>query len=82
MNGINLIENGIYIFPDGRQFIARALNDGTPVLQGPLFCSVEMFIDYRIDMKGQIAYGGEVTPWRVEDLIFNGVRATDNDLTL
>ncbi len=81
MNGINLIENGIYIFPDGRQFIAHALSDGTPVLQGPLFSAVEMFIDYRIDRKGQIAYRGEVTPWRVEDLIFKGVLATDNNST-
>ena len=81
MNGINLIENGIYIFPDGRQFIAHALSDGTPVLQGPLFSAVEMFIDYRIDRKGQIAYSGEVTPWRVKDLIFKGVLATDNNST-
>jgi hypothetical protein len=76
MNGINLIENGIYIFPDGRQFIAHALSDGTPVLQGPLFSAVELFIDYHMDGKGQIICSGEVTPWRVEDLIFKGVLAT------
>jgi hypothetical protein len=75
MNSINLIENGIYIFPDGRQFIVRALSDGTPVLQGPLFSAVEILIDYRIDRKGQITYSEEVTPWRAEDLIFKGVLA-------
>ncbi|MDQ3257094.1 MAG: hypothetical protein M3R15_24915 [Acidobacteriota bacterium] len=75
MNGINLIENGVYIFPDGRHFIARALSDGTPILRGPLFSAVEVVIDYRIDKKGQITYSEDVTPWRVEDLIFKGVLA-------
>ncbi len=79
MNGIDLIENGIYTFPDGRQFIARAHSDGTPVLHGPLFSAVGMFINYRIDRKGQITCSGEATPWRVEDLIFKELSATSND---
>ncbi len=75
MQSIKLKEHGIYAFPDGRQFIARTRRDGSCALRGPLFSRARVLVDYSIDEKGQVTYEGEVTPWRIEDLIYKGLLA-------
>ena len=64
-----LREQGIYLLPDGREFVAHAVFRGGYVLYAP--GAWEFFGPhlYESDNSGRLLLRGRPTYWRVEDLI-------------
>lgn len=63
-----LREKGIYILPDGREFIAHAVFRGGYVLYTPRDWEIFGLHAYETNTAGQICAKGRLTPWRVGDL--------------
>ena len=68
MQNINLRERGIYLLPDGREFVAHVAFRGSYVLYtlgAWEFFGLHM---YESDYSGRLLLRGKPTYWRVEDL--------------
>lgn len=69
MKVIELRERGIYMLPDGREFVICKSGDGV----GYLLYNLEAWqryalADYRAQTNGRILSKGFITRWRLEDL--------------
>jgi hypothetical protein len=68
MKHVNLREQGIYLLPDGQEFIAHAVFRGTYVLYTPGAWEVFGLHMYESNHSGRLLQHGQLTYWRVEDL--------------
>jgi hypothetical protein len=64
-----LREQGIYILPDGREFVAHAVFRGGYVLYTPRGWEFFGIHEYETNAAGHICAKGRLTPWRIGDLI-------------
>lgn len=63
-----LLENGIYSLPDGREFVARSGYSGSYFLHDLRLGAGHPPI-YLVDGSGQLLSWGYRTCWRIEDLL-------------
>ncbi len=78
MAGIKLRERGIYALPDKREFIVRALGNGSGyLLYNPQAWQRYGLADYRTDAEGRILSKDQATRWLVEDLRDTGRTSED-----
>ena len=63
-----LREQGIYLLPDGREFIAHAVFRGSYVLYTPGAWEYFGLHTYEADRDGRLLMRGQHTYWRVENL--------------
>lgn len=68
MKNLNLREQGIYLLPDDREFVAHAVFRGSYVLYTPRAWEFFGLHMYESDYSGRLLQRGQPTCWRVEDL--------------
>jgi hypothetical protein len=68
MQKVNLRDQGIYLLPDGREFVAHAVFRGSYVLYTPGAWEFFGLHLYESDSVGRLLLRGRPTYWRVEDL--------------
>lgn len=64
-----LRERGIYVLPDGREFVVHAVFRGGYVFYTPENWDLFRPHSYESNADGQISRNGQVTTWNIEDLI-------------
>lgn len=66
---------GIYLLPDGREFIADVLYRDGANLYTPRSWEGLGLAEFRVGHDGQLISGGRPTPWKVEHLRDTGREA-------
>jgi hypothetical protein len=64
---MELRDNGVYTFPDGREFVVRVAQEGGYMLHDPRL-GVTSAPVYWVNGAGQILFWGKRTPWVAEEL--------------
>jgi hypothetical protein len=59
---------GIYVLPDGREYVADALNAGAYALFPARLWEVFRIADYRVNADGRLLRGGAPTRWHLRHL--------------
>ena len=72
MQKIDLRERGVYMLPDGEEFVASVARGGGYALYDPQVWKHYGLPDYEINAQGRITKVGQSTHWSVEDLIDTG----------
>ena len=72
MTGIELRERGIYMLPDGDEYVASVARGGGFALYDLQVWKRYGLPDYEIDARGRMTCVGQSTHWRVEDLTDTG----------
>ena len=65
----NLRERGIYVLPDGREFVVHAVFRGGYVFYTPEEWELFGSYAYESDVDGRIRWNDELDHWRAEDLV-------------
>jgi hypothetical protein len=59
---------GIYVLPDGKEYVADALNAGAYALVPTGLWEVFRFADYRVNADGRLLREGAPTRWHLRHL--------------
>jgi hypothetical protein len=66
---MDLKERAIYQLPNGRELVASLNRSNKPVL---LNLSASNGAEYEFDAEGRLVHEGEVTSWKIDDLVETG----------